>query len=306
MLPALERTLPPSQGWRIIAVNNGSQDDTGNILESYREKLPLLILNEDRRGKNFALNKAIDHANGDLLVFTDDDVVPDPYWLLNLEKCAANNPTYGIFGGAIQPKWPREPGEWLLNNVPLGMVFAVTDPSWQGAEVTPMNGDVWGPNMAIRKTVFDETQARFQTAVGPDGSQNYIMGSESELVKRLQKAGIKAWFCPESKVQHIIRENQLDIAWILRRFYRHGRSSYVHDHQKNPTAPRIFGMERWILIKYLNTAIKAYTKSLLLGQTAAFKEKALYLHTKGFMHQAWQSRHLPLLAHSLGHEKSIR
>ena len=66
-------------------------------LKKKAEELPLIIVNESRPGKSRALNKALSQANGDLLVFTDDDVVVDPEWLKQLYKVSKRIPACQCF-----------------------------------------------------------------------------------------------------------------------------------------------------------------------------------------------------------------
>ena len=77
----LTRATPPRGGWRLIAVDNASTDGTGDLMRSYADRLPIVVLHEPQAGKNRALNRAIEVAEGDFYVFTDDDVLVGENWL---------------------------------------------------------------------------------------------------------------------------------------------------------------------------------------------------------------------------------
>lgn len=249
MLEAFCNLLIPDSGWEIIAVDNASTDQTANIIKSYQTKLPIRYLYEPIAGKNNALNLALSVIRGQLIVFTDDDVVPDRDWLLSINTCAESRPDFAIFGGAIKPLWPRQPEEWILQHVPLGITYALTNENLPEGEISISS--VWGPNMAIRRAVFD-AGFRYNGNIGPDGSNNYAMGSESEFTKRLDKAGYKAWFCTEAIVQHIIRENQLNPDWIVKRAFRYGRSMFTQTAAANTSSGFLwFGAPRWMIRKLL-------------------------------------------------------
>ncbi|HXT48722.1 MAG TPA: glycosyltransferase family A protein, partial [Gemmatimonadaceae bacterium] len=66
----------PVGGWKLIVVDNGSVDRSRAIIDSFRGRLPLEWLSEPLPGKNVALNAALGRIEGDLAVFTDDDVFP--------------------------------------------------------------------------------------------------------------------------------------------------------------------------------------------------------------------------------------
>ena len=48
------------------------------------------------------------------------------------------------------------------------------------------------------------------------------MGSETELMERLDAAGHRAWFAERACVRHMIRPSQMDAQSVVRRAFRHG------------------------------------------------------------------------------------
>ena len=282
-LSALCKLTPPEGGWKLIAVDNGSTDATPRIMQSFVERLPLQIITVPTRGKNHALNAALEYIEGELVVFTDDDTLPEKDWLCKLENHAQLQPEYDIFGGVIDPHWPREPDAWILNSVPLGMVYAISDPSLVTGPVN--SGCIWGPNMAIRSYLFNQG-IRFNTEIGPDGSLNYAMGSESELTNRLANQNVKSWFCSDAKVKHIIRENQMKKSWILQRFFRYGRFFYLSTKDQSSNLPRLFGSERWLY----RVLLQCYCQILILRFKGLIRQSFMmqqYLHqTQGMIYQS--------------------
>src|SRR5215469_7473654 len=103
----------PSGGWKLVAVDNGSKDDTARLLESFADRLPMRTIFEATPGKNNALNAALQFIEGDLAVFTDDDVFPRVDWLVQLRTAADTHPAYSIFGGLILPRWEVRPPSWV-------------------------------------------------------------------------------------------------------------------------------------------------------------------------------------------------
>lgn len=211
----------PDSAWKLIVVDNGSTDDTTEVLESFRGRLPLQALVEPNQGKNAALNAGLRFIEGDLTVLTDDDVFPRPDWLVQLRRAADAHPEFGILGGAVVARWEATPPRWV-EWVDLSPVFTITDPSRMEGETLPLL--VYGPNMAVRSTVF-EAGMRFNPSVGPCGS-NYAMGSESEFLSRLGKLGHRAFFVPQAVVEHFVRKDQLATGWVMRRAFRYGRGFF--------------------------------------------------------------------------------
>ncbi len=257
-------------GWEIIAVDNASTDHTSSIIKSYSDRLPIIYLYEQKPGKNNALNLGLKSVQGNLIVFTDDDVIPQQDWLVQLVECASDHPDSSVFGGMIKPYWPREPEGWMLNHVPLGLTYGLTEESRPEGEISP--GLVWGANMAVRGAVFDSGY-RFDNTVGPNG-KNYVMGSETELTIRLGEAGYKSWFCKDAEVQHIIRDYQLEPEWIVNRAYRFGRNMYRQESKSfDPKIPLLLGIPRWMFSKLLNQYV-LLARALIKGdKESAFVAK---------------------------------
>lgn len=260
MLEAFCYLKEPAEGWEIIAIDNASTDKTSIVINSFTDKLPITCVYEKKQGKNYALNTGVALAKGDLIIFTDDDVIPEPDWLVNLAECVNLHQDYTIFGGVIKPCWPREPEKWIVEHVPLGVTYALTEEDREEGEIFP--GLVWGANMAIRKKVFDADH-RFDVSIGPSG-KNYVMGSETEFTIRLHKSGYKSWFCSNAVVQHIIRDYQLDPGWIVKRAYRFGRNIYRQESKSfDPDIPKLFGIPRWRFARLLQE-YQRFVVSLLL------------------------------------------
>ena len=213
---------PPPGGCKLVVVDNGSTDDTQTVLADYRGPLPLEHLQESRLGKNHALNTGLNAAEGDLVVLTDDDVFPRADWLARFRAAADAHPDFDIFGGAVVPRWESAPAPWILAWVPLAPVFTLTHPGLREGPTGAHN--VYGPNMLIRRALFEEGQ-RFDTTIGPQGS-SYAMGSETELVRRLLRHGHRAWHVQDAIVEHFIRAEQLSQRWIMARAVRFGRGQY--------------------------------------------------------------------------------
>lgn len=220
MLDALCALEEPVGGWRLILVDNESTDESFELLKRYRERLPLRILQHPVRGKNKALNAALPYLEGDLVVFTDDDVLPRPDWLVRLRGAADSNPGYAVFGGAIIPRWEAQPDAWLLEVVDQGVAYTLTDPLLEEGSIS--GALVWGPNMAVRSFLFREQGHRFAEEIGPRPGA-YAMGGETEFNLRMEEHGHRSYFVPSAIVEHMIPEAHLRWDWLMGRARRFGR-----------------------------------------------------------------------------------
>src|SRR5271165_3515515 len=178
MLDSLEAVAPPTGGWKVVAVDNGSTDGTRNILEQRAAKLPITVLTEPRRGKNAALNAGLASIDGDLVALTDDDTIIPADWLSSIETIAAQKPEYDIFGGPIYPVWESAPPAWIARCAPKAFLgwtdFAEgeIDAKW-----------IWGANMAVRSAVFREQKF----------AEDFYTHTETEFTGRAVRNGHRCW-----------------------------------------------------------------------------------------------------------------
>ena len=274
VLEAHCQVQPPSGGWKLVIVDNGSIDTTKEIIQSFADRLPLTRIFEPILGKNASLNAALASVEGDLVVLTDDDILPRCDWLVELRSAADSQPSFSVFGGNVALRWEAPPEKWILSWVDLDAAYGLTDTSWEEGPVRP--GNVFGGNMAIRTQIF-EAGFRFDSRIGPRGA-NYAMGSETELTKRLHKAGFKSWHCKRSVVEHIVRKPQMTAKWILGRAYRLGRGLYRLDVQHEYADRRkYFGVPRRLIKKTVIEALGA-VRAKLGGDKAMFFRKCWELN----------------------------
>lgn len=266
VLANFTRLQAPSSGWKLVVIDNASTDRTREIVTSFETRLPLTYVYEERLGKNLALNAGLEYLEGDLAVFTDDDVFPHPDWLIRLRAAADAYPDYSVFGGVVRPRWEVPPQYWV-QWVDTRIVFAITNPAMVAGPTDLAL--VFGPNMAIRAEVL-RSGVRFDTSMGPRGS-NYPMGSETELLIRLGRQGHSAWHVRDAVVEHFIREKQMKQPWVLGRAIRFGRGRFRISQGAAPTEVRCwFGVPLPLLSNLSRKVVKRAIASVRFNDQARF------------------------------------
>jgi glycosyltransferase involved in cell wall biosynthesis len=268
VLEAYSKQSLSKDEWKIIIVDNGSNDNTNEVVSKFLPLLPITFLSESRKGKNVALNTGLSHIDGDLIVFTDDDVFPHVDWLKELRTAADSHPAYSIFGGPILPKWESPPEDWILSWVPLKPTFSILDDQEEGDH--GRKSAVFGPNMAVRSNIF-EMGYKYDERVGPKGT-NYAMGSETEFLRRLLKDGFKVWFCENAVVEHFIRSSQMEKEWILARAIRYGRGSYRLGMVGVKYRSYFQGIPLYLYVEILNKVYRLGKAKLSGNPESIFKE----------------------------------
>ncbi|NHN36726.1 glycosyltransferase family 2 protein [Pseudomaricurvus alcaniphilus] len=274
----------PRGGYKLVVVDNASTDSTPEILSKFEDKLPLTVLRTERRGKNIALNLGLEYVDGDLVVFTDDDTQPNKDWLVQHRSFADQHHDVAMWGGVIEPIWPSPPPSWILDQVPLGAVFALTDPDQTTGPISP--NMVWGGHMAVRSEVFASGH-RFDEKIGPAAGQ-YTMGSEVEFTCRIAEAGYKSWYLKEAVVGHIIRPNQIKRGWVVKRAYRFGRLAYLRKQQEEGYNKNLIkGVPRWKYGAVMYSTIKSFYFRMIGNQAACFQADWDRQYHLGYISAAW-------------------
>jgi L-malate glycosyltransferase len=258
----------PDGGWKLIIVDNGSTDGTREIIDSFSPRLPLIYIFEPVLGKSTAQNTGLLNIAGDLVVFTDNDVLPRPDWLLQMRVAVDSQPLFSLFGGCIVPHWEVPPEDWILKVE--GTLLAITDPAWEEGPIVATR--LFGPNMAIRSDVL-KAGYKFDTSLGPVGSR-YRMGEDSDFVQRLGHAGFRAWYCKRAVVAHMIRRDQMKKEWVLRRAIPSGRVNYRREFMDSPHSPiLLLGVPRYLIREILEQAIRLGQSYLGRDAERVFRER---------------------------------
>jgi glycosyltransferase involved in cell wall biosynthesis len=289
-LQRLTEIEAPPGGWKLVVVNNASTDGTKDIILGHRATLPLEYLEEQRLGKSYALNRGMDHAEGDLLVCSDDDVLPARDWLVQWRSGADRHPDASLFGGTIEPLYEAPPPSWLAKTVWAGMFFAQTNPNLPEGEIA--DTVIFGPNMGLR-TVLVENGARFAESFGPV-ARSGLMGDEIEFTARLLREGHKMCFLPRAKVQHIVQKGQLTWRWMLKRCYRHGGTMFAFE--KIETArefPQILGVPRYLIRRVGERLLMLPLVALRLNSFALFAHLRGIAYDLGAINQARMGKSSP-------------
>jgi GT2 family glycosyltransferase len=286
-LESLTRVAVSEVTWELVVVDNLGDASTRALVAKVEGAIKVRYLVERAPGKNAALNRGIPEARGSLFVFTDDDVIVSPDWLEQMWAGARRWPRHYVFAGRILPLWPGDRPTPLASTSDPIVLGALGVADWKLAEGPIPAIRVWGGNMAVRASVFRDG-IRFNPDVGPRG-EDYVMGSETELTKRLERAGLRAVYLPGSVVSHQIRSEQLERAWLYKRAFRSGRGLAQHA-ERFPSAPRLFGVPRFLWRKLGETALKRLVALVSSNPERALRHGMQYWTWRGYLHECRPAR----------------
>jgi len=214
------RALPKQPAWELIVVDNASVDGTASLLSSVAEDLPILVFNEELPGKSRALNRGLQHARGEIVLFTDDDVVPDQNWLTALHRASLAYPDANVFGGRILVDYERIP-RWIVNSYNLRTILTSEqdlgrDIRWFAEDQYPI-----GPNLAVRRRSMKHGSAVWPVNLGP--GTKVPVGDERAFLMQLSHAESRdRLYIPDSIVRHQLKGRQLGFVSALTRSFLGG------------------------------------------------------------------------------------
>jgi glycosyltransferase involved in cell wall biosynthesis len=237
--------VPAGLQWEIVVVNNRCTDNTDEILDGYTERLPVRRVFEEKQGQSHARNAAAIAARGELILWTDDDVLVDPHWLAELVAAARSQPALSFFGGPIEPWFEIDPPQWLLDNwQALNGAYAFRDLGDQPFEFD-LQRLPYGANYAVRTSV--QREFPYNPRLGRVATGE-IRGEETDVLHKLLAAGHRGAWVPTAKVEHFIPRERLTLDYIRRFFHGIGQTEFIRNRsQSGPATVALWERPRTLL-----------------------------------------------------------
>jgi len=231
--------------FEVIVVDDGSTDATPAVVDDAGAKL----VRTPARGPNTARNAGFDAAEGELVVFVDDDIEAPQGWLAAYLDGADHHPDADAFGGPIRARFegraPRSCGR-----EPAPITTLDLGPEDRDADL------VWGANMAIRRRAFDR--------IGPFDEALPQFGEEEEWLTRLRDAGGRVVYLADARIDHRREDGDARLGVLMRGAYVRGQRLRLHDVRRG-SAPSLARELRVLAGCGWHTARHACPQGLVMG-----------------------------------------
>jgi len=264
-LTSLARQDYPADRWEVLVIDNNSPDETAAVVAEFAGARPApRYLKETSQGLDYARNRAIAEARGDIIVFADDDILAEPTWLTEMNRPFANDAagTISAVGGEVIPVFPDGLPAWVAEwHSPLAFR---PEAGPLAAAQSPM-----GANLAIRREVFARLGVFHTTLDRAAG--NYFSGGDAEMIRRIHAAGGEVWFAPAAAVRHQMPAGRTTFRYASRHAFDSARSRVI-DRAGQP------GSGAYLTSRFVANAFKALACGLtallwlLLGQIGRAKK----------------------------------
>jgi glycosyltransferase involved in cell wall biosynthesis len=202
--------------WELCLIDNASDDDlSSNINLSWH---PLSqCFRENKLGLTNARLRGIQEANGEILVFLDDDNVLDHDYLENVLQISKDYPFIGAWSGRIIPEFEIKPPEWTKQYWGMLAIRDFDQDRWSNVpyqkETTP-----YGAGLCIRKFIAEKYAESLDTQTYRKNldrqGKRLVSGGDLDLAFTACEFGLGTGLFTSLKLTHLIPAFRLELDYI--------------------------------------------------------------------------------------------
>lgn len=202
--------LPQDVKVNVVIADDSANGGVESLLnkDAHHWSLPIQIVRVGVGNISIARNACLDVADGDYLVFIDDDEQADENWLFNFIEQAEKSGADAIFG-PVDAIFPLNAPSWICEAKPF-----VKRVGEHGSKL--VTGSTC--NAIVRKSSIDKLNLRFQEKFGKTG------GEDTDFFVRLYDAGALLIASNNAKVCETVPLERLSIKHLYRRNVRAGQT----------------------------------------------------------------------------------
>lgn len=277
----VDQTLAP-WSYEIIVVDNGSQDNTKQVVSEFSNVPNLRYLSEPIIGVSRARNTGWRKAEGVYVAYLDDDAVASPGWLAKfIEVFETFEPSLGAVGGRIEPIWEVPRPDWLSDKL-LGFLSVV---HWCDVPMI-LNEQQWLPgcNIAYPRELLQRAGG-FREELGRQGTK-LQSNEENNLRQQLDSRGFCSLYHPEIVVGHHVAAPRLTKKWFRERAYWQGVSDAL---MLTPCNGIRVALRAWLAARRIGWTLPRLLLMLVATKSAArFRRQCQVFETMGYLSGLWR------------------
>lgn len=216
-------------GYEVLVLDNGCHPIIRASVQETAERTvkPVRYVPVPEPGLHSGRHAGARHAQSDILLYVDDDIIAAPGWLQAIAE-AFQDSDVRFVGGPSLPRYEAEPPDWLeafWTHTPDGRhlcgYLSLVDLGDKPCEMDPNH--IWGLNFAIRKQTL-EMLGGFHPDGVPWELRRYRGDGESAVTRKAKALGLKAIYRPDALVYHRVPQSRLTVEYFERRAYLQGIS----------------------------------------------------------------------------------
>ena len=215
-LETIVKYFPTNFTAEMIIVNNNSTDSTAQTLTDFVKTYSWCkVVNEPKQGLSQARNTGFQSASHSWILYLDDDAKIDQN-LFNRIHENIKLQTYQCIGGMYLPWYVNEKPKWFRDK------WASNQLAYDKLHLLQINEFASGGVFLVHKNLLEKHKG-FRTTYGMRGKQ-LGYGEETDLQRRIRKAGEKVAYDPEMIIYHLVPPHKMTVSWQLKSSFQMGKT----------------------------------------------------------------------------------
>lgn len=218
-----------ADSYEIVVVDNNSSDHTREIVKRWQERsrVPISYIFEARQGVHFARNTAFKHAVGEILYYTDDDMIAEADLLSEIVKPFFYDARIAVVTGRVLPKWQKEPPPWVLELCQNSLLSLQMRP--EHFVISSQNVGVASCHQAIRREAFADAGG-----FNPENTAGEWVGDgETGLNLKMMELGYLFAFTNSAVIHHMIPPQRMTQEYLNSRLANQGNCDSYTDYRRH-------------------------------------------------------------------------
>jgi glucosyl-dolichyl phosphate glucuronosyltransferase len=229
--------------FEILIIDDASKSPLDMKEDSSKIKL---VRFDKEIGLSNARNHGIGIATGEYLAFIDDDCIVSRNWIKEIQKGIIAGGE--VLGGPLKPMFKAKPPKWW-NERELGYFVGVGNSEKQ---------EIWGANMVFRKEVFNKIGV-FDPNLGRQKGK-LLAFEDTKMISKARES-YKVLFLPDAWVFHLVNVKRLNLRYIIRWSYNHGKSERLELEHNKVALMRVSGGAFYFFLEAVMKFLDPFSKS---------------------------------------------
>jgi glycosyltransferase involved in cell wall biosynthesis len=207
----------PADKWELLLVDNASTDDTRSVITKLASRDDRIRgLKESRKGAHFARNSGALAAKGEILYFTDDDMLAEPNLLSAIVEGFEADPKVASVTGKVLPRWDTEPPVWVLEHC-RNALLSLNDLG-ESLIVSDDDPGVFSCHQAVKRDAFMRAGG-----FNPDTNAGAFTGdNETGLNIKIKQLGFRFAYVGSAVTHHMIPASRMTQSYLNSRMADQG------------------------------------------------------------------------------------
>jgi len=201
--------------YSLVIADNDNRESAQPVVAAFSSvaHIPVTYCVESQQNIALARNKTLQHAEGNLIAFIDDDESPANDWLFNLFRVHAESRADGVLG-PVKPYFEIDPPDWVKKGAFFDRPAHATGFKMNWSECRTGNV-LFSRNILVG--VDTPFRTEFDTA-----------GEDVDFFRRMAEKGCTFVWCDEAVVYELVPSSRCTRRYLLKRALLRGSNFSKH------------------------------------------------------------------------------